>query len=88
MAVDEIPVGAYVDLTTGEVVDAEGQTAITAAFAVLYALLPDPLVDSASVGSGSGQGSPDFDALRPEMVVTLRAELAALRAAIAAAPTS
>lgn len=77
---NEGPFGAYSNVT--EVVSAAAQTDILTEFDKLVALIPD--------GSAGDQPatSPEFDKIDPDMAVRLHAELAALRAAIDAAPTS
>ena len=79
MAVSEGPFGGYTDVT--EVVSAAAQLEILAEVDKLIALLPNS-------ASGAAGATPDFDAIRPEYEVILRAELAALKAAIDAAPTT
>lgn len=86
MAVSEIPVTAYT--TPTEVIIQAAQDEVIALINQFLALLPDPLTDAASGVSSAGQGSPDYDAMRPEMAVNIRTEIAALSAAVDAASTS
>lgn len=78
MAVEEIPVDAYA--TPTEVIIQAAQDEVIALINQFLALLPDPYSDSGSAGS------PDYDAMRPEMAVNIRTELAAMIVAIDAAP--
>ena len=79
MAVNEGPFGGYNDIT--DVVSAAAQTSILAEMDKFIALLPDS-------ANGKPGATPDFDAIRPELEQVLRAEFAALKAAIDAAPTA
>lgn len=73
------PFGAYTDLT--EIVSAAAQAEIAAEIAKLTALVPD-------ISVAASQAHPDFDQIPPHTASKLRTEIAALAAAIAAAPTS
>jgi len=73
MAVTFVPVGVYTNLTNAT--SANAKTEINALVDVFLALLPD----SSAKTSG---GSPDYDAIRPELEQNIRAELTALKAAI------
>jgi len=79
MAVSEGPFGGYANVT--EIISAAGQTAVLAEINKFIALLPNS-------ATGARGASPDFDAIRPEYEVKLRAELTALKAAIDAAPVA
>lgn len=79
MALSELP-NSYSDVTG--VVDSTAASEVAALIDQLAALLPDPENQDGSAAS------PDFDAMRPEMAVNLRAEITAMKAAIAAAPTA
>lgn len=74
-----IPVGGYTNVT--QVISAAAQTAVLAEVDKLLALIPDPTV-------GGGGVAPFYDAFRPEIAAALRLEIAALKAAIDAAPTA
>lgn len=79
---DEIPVGGYSDVT--EVVSAAAQTEILAEVDKLLALVPDvDTTDPAPEGS-----APLYDKWPPELASAIRAEIAALKSAIDAAPTA
>jgi len=80
MALNESPVGTYADVTG--VVDATAAAEIVALIAVLQELVPQPatLTDY--------PGSPDFCNIPPAAAQQVQDEVAAIAAAIAAAPTS
>lgn len=80
MALNEGTFGGYSNVT--EVVSADAQTAILAEIAKFTALIPTSLEGS------SPATTPEFDKMDPALGVRLRAELAALSAAIDAAPTA
>lgn len=73
--------GGYAAVT--EVVSAAAQTAILAECTKLLALIPD-----ADGPSGYAAVSPDFNMIHPKLATQLRAEIAALKVAIDAAPTA
>lgn len=79
MAVSEVPVVTAADVTG--VVDATAAAEIVVLIAAFLALLPDS-------ANGTPGATPDYDAIRPELETNLRAEMAAISAAIAAAPTA
>ena len=72
--------GGYTDIT--EVVTAALNTELTAEIAKLTALIPDITADPPVQAA-----HPDFDQIHPRLADQLRAEIAALQAAIDAAPT-
>ena len=74
----ELP-NTYANVTG--VVNGTAASQIAALGVALLALLPNS-------ANGTAGASPDFDAIRPELEVILRAEITALFAAIAAAPTA
>lgn len=78
MAINTVPIGAY---AVTEVVSAAAQAEIITQVETFLALLPKS-------STGAAGGSPDYDAIRPELETNIRAELAALIAAIDAAPTA
>lgn len=82
MAFDAIdgPFGTY---TITQVISAAAQTEILAAIDSFLALLPN-----SSTGAAASGDMPDADAIRPEYETKVRVEIAALRAAIDAAPTA
>lgn len=84
MAVLEIPAVAYA--TPTGVIDATAQLEVAALINQFLALIPDPYSDDGSTGDGGS--SPDYDAMRPEMAVNIRAELAAIIVAVDAAPVA
>ena len=69
--------GGYTNVTA--VIGAAGQTALQAQIDLFVALIPNPAVAMSSP-------SPVFDGMHPNTADQLRTELAALKAAIAAAP--
>jgi len=74
-----VPVGTYADVTG--VVDATAAAEVVVLGAAFLALFPN--------SSTGAQGvHPDYDAVRADWETNMRAEMAALLAAIAAAPTS
>ena len=75
------PFAGVADVT--EIVSAAAQTAILAEVDKVLALIPD--ITDSTPGS---QAVPDFDLILPATAVKLRAEFAALKSAIDAAPTS
>ena len=79
MALNESPVGGYVDVTG--VVDATAAAEVVTAFALLADLIPNPASQT------DYAGSPDFANIPPAAAQQLQDELAGLAAAIAAAPT-
>jgi hypothetical protein len=80
MAVNEGPFATYADVLG--VVNATAASEIAALFVTLKTLIPD-----GSEGS-SPAPHPDFDTVDPAAAVKLIAELDAVAAAIAAAPTA
>lgn len=78
MAITTVPIGTY---AVTEVVSAAAQAEIIAQIDTFLALLPNS-------STGAAGGSPDYDAIRAELETNIRAELAALTAAIDAAPTA
>ena len=85
MAINEIPIGAYTDVS--DVIATAAAAKIVLEFDKLMAFIPDPEADDADTVGVSG-AAPDYDNVPPAYAVHIRAEIAALRAAIAAAPTS
>lgn len=83
MAFDAIdgPFGGYANVS--QVVSAAAQTAILAEIDKFTALLPN-----SSTGAVASGDLPDADAIRPELETAIRVEIAALKAAIDAAPTA
>jgi len=79
MALNEVPVVTAADVTG--VVDATAAAEIVVLGAAFLALLPNS-------STGALGATPDYDAIRPELETNLRAEMAAILAAIAAAPTA
>jgi len=75
------PFGAYVALTTGDVVNAAAKAHIVTMFNALYALLPNSATKAPA-------GHPQFDHISPSMEQRIRAELAAINTAIAASPVA
>lgn len=80
-----IPVGGYTDVT--EVISANGQAAVIAEVDKLLALIPDTSHPNAQNSPPSGV-APLYDKFSPELADALRTEIAALKAAIDAAPTA
>lgn len=80
--------GGYADVT--EVISANGQAAVIAEIAKLSALIKDPAQEEnqALVPYPTPSPSPDFDRIHPALARQLHEELAALIAAIDAAPTA
>ena len=76
---DFVPSGTYADVTG--VVDATAAGEVAALGVILLAILPNS-------ATGVAGASPDYDQIVPEVEQNLRAEIAALLAAVAAAPTS
>lgn len=76
--VTKAPFGTY---AVTEVVSANAQAEILLQIDNFLALLPNS-------STRTPGGSPDFDAIRPELETNIRVELAALKAAIDAAPVS
>ena len=85
MAINEIPIGVYTDVTG--VVDGTAAAEIVLIFDEMLRFVPDPEATDAPIVGASGE-APDFDNVPPAYSVHIREEIAALRAAIAAAPTS
>jgi len=83
MAVSEIPVVTYTDVTG--VIDATADGEVAALLVLFKALIPDPSVPAS--GTGTAPTSPDFGDIPPATCARLRTEFDALAAAIAAAPT-
>jgi len=77
MAITEVPVISISDVTG--VVDATAAAEIVVIIAAFLALFPDS-------SAGTLGATPDYDAVRPEWETNMRAEMAAVAAAIAAAP--
>ncbi len=80
MALVFVPVGGYSNIT--QVVSAAAQTAILAEIDKFAGVLPDPEASPPTQGA-----SPDYDAIRSDVIKNIRVELDALKAAIDAAPT-
>lgn len=80
MAVNESPIGTYTDVTG--VVNATAAAEVVALFVILKGYIPDPS-DQADVPVHT-----DFWQMPPSVAENLRAEITALEAAIAAAPTA
>jgi hypothetical protein len=85
MAIVESPFGTYADVTG--VVNATAAAEVVVLVATLKGLIPDAAAGSDHSGA-SPEASPEFDAIRPEVAQRIRAEIDALAAAIAAAPTA
>jgi len=81
MAINESPVGTYADVTG--IVNATAAAEVAALVVILKAYIIDP--DSTA---GNVPASPDFALIPPSVARLLRAELDAMAAAIAAAPTA
>jgi|GEM_PF-2197689 len=81
MPINEVPVGTYADVTG--VVNATAAAEIAVLLAELKSFLPDP-----DDKSGTPAKSPDYFHIVPSVSHKLRAELDALSASIAAAPTA
>lgn len=75
------PFGGYTNVS--QVISAAAQTAVLAEIDKFLALFPN----SATGAAGSG-AMPDAEAIRPELETKIRVEIAALKAAIDAAPTA
>lgn len=93
MALDTSPFGTYPDVTG--VVDVTAAAEIAALFVTLKTFIPSTYSEfSAGAGTPVAAASeqpmphPDFDAIRPELAEKLQAEIDAVAAAIAAAPTA
>lgn len=82
MAVPGAPFGGYTAVT--EVTSAAAQTQILARVDLFLALFPDPESES----HAKSRAHPDFDLIHPHTVKLIRAEIAALKTAIDAAPTA
>ena len=80
MAVNESPIGTYADATG--VIDATAAAEVVALLAVMTGYIPDPS-DQSDVAV-----SPDFWDMPPATASRIRAEITAMSAAIAAAPTA
>ena len=79
MSLNESPIGVYADVTG--IVNATAAAEIVALIAVLASFI-------ASAQDGSVPASPDFGNIPISTAVAIKAELDALAAAIAAAPTA
>lgn len=72
------PIGVYADVTG--IVDATAAPEVAALGVILLGFLPD--------GTATSSAVPDFDQIPLHTSLKLRAEIAALLAAVAAAPTA
>lgn len=82
MALNLVPMGTYADVTG--VVDATAASEIDALIDLLLAYVPDVATQDPSP---TGE-APNYDKWHPEVAVHIRAEIEAIRDAVAAAPVS